>query len=102
MKKYIKRYINSQTGMAEHIQVSTEPTHDHIDFEVIESIPVVIPGEPPIPPLKFEIEEIEIEEEIPMRAREYLEAFNKPQAEQDADQRWLEEARSAKRDMKKT
>lgn len=99
MKKYIKRYINNQSGLADHIQVSSEPTHDHIEPSIPATILVEIPGGEPVPEPGYKIEEIEIEESAKMRARDYLSIFNKSRAEQDADSRFTEVVRKPLRDI---
>jgi len=100
MKIYIKRYINNQTGLADYIQTSTLPTHDHISLDNIkEQIKVVIPGQPPIPQLKYSVEELEVEETESLRARDYLNILNKSKAEQYADKRFVEKKRLPLRDI---
>jgi len=96
MKKFITRYINSQTGEADHIQVSDAPTHDHIQPDIPDGIPVL-----GVEPLSFDLEDMEVDELEPMRAKDYFVILNKPKKIQDKDLRFTELKKSKRRKLKK-
>jgi hypothetical protein len=101
MIKYVKTYINKQTGNIDAVQVSDLPTHDHIEIKTPDTIPVAIPGQP-ITPFGIEVEELMIEENGNLRARDYLEGLenhNNKVEIKPSETRFRIEARQSRRDM---